>query len=121
MPIFEMNDVRFVKTVSDTVIGEGKRKMDILVRTTEQYETKLCLAAWDKQIEKLIELRPKADDKMNIKFTVKSSSKDEVRFFANVNLYGFEIVERASEIVSSQVPVDDWTGISPEGNEDLPF
>lgn len=128
MPIFELNDVRFKETITDTIVGSDKnamRMVEIVVRTTDKWETEICLSAFGKQIEKLDDLRPKPDDKMNIKMTLKSKpSPKGDRYYTSAAIYGFDITERAEQFGTVQQQ-GDWTeGIkmNPSNQEeDLPF
>ena len=112
MPIFELNDVRFKETITDTIVGSDNnamRMVEIVVRTTDKYPAEICLSAFGKQIEKLDDLRPKPDDKMNIKLTLKSKpSPKGDRYYTSAAIYGFDITERAEQFGTVQQQ-GDWT------------
>lgn len=103
MPIFELNDVRFKETITDTIVGSDKnamRMVEIVVRTTDKYPAEICLSAFGKQIEKLDDLRPKPDDKMNIKLTIKSKpSPKGDRYYTSAAIYDSTLPNGPSSLV----------------------
>ena len=128
MPVLELPEVRFKKVVTDTVVGSGdkaQRKIDILVRTIEQYESDICIGAFGKHADKLDELQIKPNDKLRVKFTIKSSESSKGGYyFTNANMIGIEVLERAEQFGNVE-PQNDWTDniqqdLIPK-YDDLPF